>query len=341
MAPRKNASKSICVAAEEDDVPRKEIQAAARASSIGPSNQVPEQSQTSIGHSRGTTVPGRHQEQGGDAPITAREVQHIIREELRQILQERDEIVARQVPLRRRSPSKVQLSAATRVSAQQRGIRNSPSRSRGSAFDRLGPPSIQERLGSRGAKLAKERQGQEERVGSLRKEARRIEVESFEESTKEAEDGGEVMSKHKKDEVKETSVRQAKTEGKIWKSKTPFGKDPNSPFAQAILDTPLPSDYKPPKISRYNGSTAPKAYVPCFRMAMAFIGYDEAAYCQAFPMTLEGPAQTWFTGLRPGSINKWDELVDAFQTRFFASSDFPRDTESLLNVVQKEGGCLK
>jgi hypothetical protein len=182
---------------------------------------------------------------------------------------------------------------------------------------------------------------QEERAGSLRKEEKRIEVESFEESTKEAEDGGEVMSKRKKDEVKETSARPTKTEGKIWKAKSPFGKDSNSPFTQKILDTPLPSDYKPPKISRYNGSTAPKAHVLCFRMAMAFTGYDEAAYCQAFPMTLEGPAQTWFTGLRPGSINSWDELVDAFQTKFFASSDFPRDAESLLNVVQKDEESLK
>ena len=228
----------------------------------------------------------------------------------------------------------------TRLSAPLEGA-NSPNRSRHSVFERLGALSARDRLGSRGVKMAREKREELERLRNLAR-VRRAEKETEPELEGSSTNDGEVeVASGLKEKTRAPAQKPGQQPKSAQPKKTPFGRDPNSPFSETILDAPLPPNYKPPKISRFNGTTAPKAHISCFMTAMRFTGYDEAAYCQAFPMTLEGPAQTWFTGLKPGSISSWDELVEIFQTRFFANSVFPKDAESLLNIVQKEGESLK
>jgi hypothetical protein len=277
-----------------------------------------------------------------DPPITLRDIQQLIHNELRQMYQE----AARNHPpanLRTaarslaRSPIRSPLGPRRAPEIGREAHLDSPNRSRTSAL---------ERLESRGARLAREGQGQRGRDLPERQERRR---ELPEESTGGSGRRAEATSARRNLEElnlgqqprREEETAKAGIMEPTPKSSRTFGRDPNSPFQQVILDAPLPPNYKAPKISRYNGTTAPRAHVSCFMTAMRFTGYDEAAYCQAFPMTLEGPAQTWFTGLRPGSVRSWEELVEAFQTRFFANSEFHKDAESLLNVVQREGESLK
>ena len=38
---------------------------------------------------------------------------------------------------------------------------------------------------------------------------------------------------------------------------------------------------------------------------------------QLFPFSLRGVATTWFDSLPMGSMNTWEELVEAFMSRFF------------------------
>ena len=38
---------------------------------------------------------------------------------------------------------------------------------------------------------------------------------------------------------------------------------------------------------------------------------------QLFPFSLRDVATTWFDSLLVGSVNTWDELVEAFMSRFF------------------------
>ena len=337
MPPKRITSKTTRAATGEDNSNTRDVALAATAieqGAAGPSALIPERSLNTNHRSRGAAAESGAQGQTAAPAITTNDIQQIIRDELLKILQ--PQIPVTEPPPVIRSRDK-QISEAARQPAPQEGA-NSPGRSRHSVFERLGALSARDRLGSRGVRLAREKREELERLREAvraKKKAEEAELEGS--STNDGE--AEVMSG-----LKNRSIFVRKTDHQVKSSlpkKTSFGKDPNSPFSSAILDAPLPLNYKPPKISRYDGTTAPKAHISCFMTAMRFTGYDEAAYCQAFPMTLEGPAQTWFTGLKPGSIGSWDELAEAFQTRFFASSDFPKDVESLLNIVQKEGESLK
>ena len=156
-------------------------------------------------------------------------------------------------------------------------------------------------MGSRGIRLAREKREELEELQDAVRARKQKQVESKLEGSSTNDGEAEVMSGLKNGP---TSVRKTDHHAKSSLPKrTPFGKDPNSPFTATILDAPLPLNYKPPKISRYDRMTALKAHTSCFITAMRFTRYDEVAYCQAFPMTLEGPAQTWFTGLKTGSIS--------------------------------------
>jgi hypothetical protein len=264
----------------------------------GPSTRAP-------GRSSDTNNRAREAEADGDAPapavvtaVTADDLQQIIREELRKILQPQTEIP--EPP--RAAPSRGKRTArTTHISAPPEGA-NSPGRSRHSVFERLGALSARDRLGSRGVRLAREKREELERLRNLaRAKKAGKETEAEQEGSSAENEEAEIMSglKDKSQALAQKTDHLAKT---TTTKKTPFGRDPNSPFSEDILDAPLPPNYKPPKISRYNGTTAPKVHISCFMTAMRFTGYDEAAYCQAFPMTLEGPAQTWFTGLKPGPL---------------------------------------
>ena len=41
---------------------------------------------------------------------------------------------------------------------------------------------------------------------------------------------------------------------------------------------------------------------------------------QLFPFSLRDMAATWFDSLRVGSVNTWEELVEAYMSRFFPSA---------------------
>ena len=38
---------------------------------------------------------------------------------------------------------------------------------------------------------------------------------------------------------------------------------------------------------------------------------------QLFPFSLRGVATTWFESLPYGSVNNWEELMEAYMSRFF------------------------
>ena len=43
----------------------------------------------------------------------------------------------------------------------------------------------------------------------------------------------------------------------------------------------------------------------------------EVIKLQLFPFSLRNVATTWFDSLRVGSVNNWEELVEAYMNRFF------------------------
>ena len=91
----------------------------------------------------------------------------------------------------------------------------------------------------------------------------------------------------------------------------------------------------------YNGRSDPVEHVSQFNQRMAVHSKDEALLCKIFPSSLGPVAMRWFNGLRANSINSFNELTQAFSSRFVTCSKVPRPLDSLLSLSMREGETLK
>ena len=91
----------------------------------------------------------------------------------------------------------------------------------------------------------------------------------------------------------------------------------------------------------YNGRSDPVEHVSQFNQRMAVHSKDEALLCKIFPSSLGPVAMRWFNGLRANSINSFNELTQAFSSRFVMCSKVPRPLDSLLSLSMREGETLK
>ncbi|XP_017420171.1 uncharacterized protein LOC108330176 [Vigna angularis] len=62
------------------------------------------------------------------------------------------------------------------------------------------------------------------------------------------------------------------------------------PFIQAIMDVQISEQFVPPQFKIYDGSTDPEAHIKTFSNAMAFRTGNDAIWCRAFSLSLEGEA---------------------------------------------------
>nr|XP_023887115.1 uncharacterized protein LOC111999226 [Quercus suber] len=74
---------------------------------------------------------------------------------------------------------------------------------------------------------------------------------------------------------------------------------------------------------------------------MAVYSKDEALMCKVFPSSLGPIAMRWFNGLKEESINSFNELTQAFGSRFVTCKKVPRSLASLLSLSIQEGENLK
>nr|XP_023894294.1 uncharacterized protein LOC112006231 [Quercus suber] len=63
--------------------------------------------------------------------------------------------------------------------------------------------------------------------------------------------------------------------------------------------------------------------------------------CRAFPTTLKGPAQVWFSKITPNTISTFKELSGLFVTYFIGSQRYKRSLASLLNIKQQDDESLR
>ena len=53
-----------------------------------------------------------------------------------------------------------------------------------------------------------------------------------------------------------------------------------------------------PTIPLYDGKMDPVAYIETYRIWMTIVKADVMTLCNAFPLSISGPAQAWFGRLR-------------------------------------------
>ncbi|KAF7829737.1 uncharacterized protein G2W53_012070 [Senna tora] len=122
---------------------------------------------------------------------------------------------------------------------------------------------------------------------------------------------------------------------------TPSKKKRRYPFVDRIMDVAMPKLRTPTQLKHYDGTSDPVAHVNSFKAAMLYAGAPDEVMCRAFPSTLDGDAQLWFSDLPSGSISSFRQLSKRFTSYFATSRTIKRTTHCLKNVVQGKEESLK
>ncbi|RWW09104.1 hypothetical protein GW17_00027426 [Ensete ventricosum] len=93
-----------------------------------------------------------------------------------------------------------------------------------------------------------------------------------------------------------------------------------SPFVQEIQDKLIPPGFRMPSLEAYDGSSNPTEHIIAFRAHMVMYVISDVLMCQAFPITLRGPARMWYNSLKPFSISSFNQLAKEFKFNFPASA---------------------
>ena len=83
-----------------------------------------------------------------------------------------------------------------------------------------------------------------------------------------------------------------------------------SPFPTSISTTISPKNFKMPTIPLYDEKTDPVAHIQTYKTWMNIAKADAPTLCNAFSMTLFGPAYAWVGRLRVGTISNFDQLKE-------------------------------
>ena len=115
----------------------------------------------------------------------------------------------------------------------------------------------------------------------------------------------------------------------------------DSLFVPSINGHPLPSKFKMPSLDSYNGTCDPCDYITTFKTTMHLQGVPDEIMCRAFPTTLKGPAQVWFSKIPPNSVSSFDKLSKLFVNNFIEGQRHKRSSSSLLTIEQGENESLR
>ncbi|XP_019189271.1 PREDICTED: uncharacterized protein LOC109183670 [Ipomoea nil] len=114
----------------------------------------------------------------------------------------------------------------------------------------------------------------------------------------------------------------------------------SSPFANAIMEEPLPRDFRFPTIKAYSGTTDPRAHLTRYRAAMMITEATDAILCRGFFATLDGQAHDWFGSLPAGSISTFADLTRQFLSHFATSIQRKRQIADLCDLKQGSSESL-
>uniref|UniRef100_A0A2N9HLQ7 Integrase catalytic domain-containing protein n=1 Tax=Fagus sylvatica TaxID=28930 RepID=A0A2N9HLQ7_FAGSY len=103
----------------------------------------------------------------------------------------------------------------------------------------------------------------------------------------------------------------------------------------------MPGKFSLPNYVMYDGRTDPIGHINHFRQSMALHLGNDALICQMFPSSLGPMSLRWFNRLQHSSIHSWDELAEAFVSRFITNSRKPKEFDSLMSMKMKDSELLK
>ena len=106
----------------------------------------------------------------------------------------------------------------------------------------------------------------------------------------------------------------------------------DSPFITSINSHPLPSKFKMPSLDSYDGTRDPCDHIATFKTIMHLQGVPNEIMCKAFPTTLKGPTQVWFSKIPPNTVSFFEELNKLFVNNFIGGQKHKCFSSSLLTI---------
>ncbi|RWV77196.1 hypothetical protein GW17_00062017 [Ensete ventricosum] len=89
-------------------------------------------------------------------------------------------------------------------------------------------------------------------------------------------------------------------------------------------------------LESYDGSLDLAEHIVVFRVQMALYDTSNTLIRHAFPATLWGLAQKWYSQLKPSSILSFDQLIKEFELNFLAIARPKPTAVSLFSLRQKD-----
>uniref|UniRef100_A0A2N9GII3 Retrotransposon gag domain-containing protein n=1 Tax=Fagus sylvatica TaxID=28930 RepID=A0A2N9GII3_FAGSY len=126
--------------------------------------------------------------------------------------------------------------------------------------------------------------------------------------------------------------------GTVWKVLHQIS---HSPFSKEIERAHLPGKFSSPNYVMYDGRADPIRHISHYRQSMALHLGNDALMCRVFLSSLGPMSFRWFNRLQHSSIHSWDELVEAFVSRFITNCRKPKEFDSLLLMRMKDSESLK
>ena len=124
----------------------------------------------------------------------------------------------------------------------------------------------------------------------------------------------------------------------VWKALHQIS---HSSFSKEIERARLPGKFSPPNYVMYDSRTDPIRHISHFRQSMALHLRNDALMCRMFPSSLGLMSLRWFNRLQHSSIHSWDELAEAFVSRFITNSRKPKEFDSMMSIRMKDSESLK
>ena len=95
-----------------------------------------------------------------------------------------------------------------------------------------------------------------------------------------------------------------------------------------------------PSLDLYDGMRDPFDHIATFKTTMHFQGVPDEIMCRAFPTTLKGPTQVWFSKIPLNTVSSFEDLSKLFVNNFIGGQMHKRSSSSLLTIEQGENESL-
>ena len=105
-----------------------------------------------------------------------------------------------------------------------------------------------------------------------------------------------------------------------------------SPFMASVNGHLLPPKFKMPSLYSYNGACDPFDHIATFKTTMHLQGVPDEIMCRAFPTTLKGPAQVWFSKITHNTVSSFEELSKLFVNNFIGGQRHKHSLSNLLTI---------